>query len=323
MWPQIIAAIVMAIISYATRPKPPHQKPASLEDFDINTAEEDREIPVLFGTRMIEGSNVVWHGDFRSNQDTKDGVKRRVYYIGFHMVLGHGPFDEISKIVVDEKDVYTNPIQTSTTVTINRGDLFGGIDSGGGIVGDLDVMMGESTQVANAYLTAKQGSLQPAYFGVVGGVWKQGEVCANGTSVASWGFKCTRLLKGWMDDSVWYPSKLKIGLGDMNPAHMVYQCITDQTWGMGYPESSINLTVLQETADYFHSIQMGLSLLWTRESGVDEFIKVVLDHAQAVLNVDPTTGLFLLKPADVGGVVSGSGTWEEDPGGDLGGVLPP
>jgi len=66
MWNFVIAAIVSLVIVYATRPKPETPQAATLEQFDIPTAEAGRPIPVLFGTREIKSHNCVWYGDVRT-----------------------------------------------------------------------------------------------------------------------------------------------------------------------------------------------------------------------------------------------------------------
>ena len=68
MWQQIAIWVVTAVISYALRPKPTitTPTPATIEEFEAPTAEDGREIPVLFGTREVQGPNVVWYGDLRT-----------------------------------------------------------------------------------------------------------------------------------------------------------------------------------------------------------------------------------------------------------------
>ncbi len=69
MWPVYLAIIVVAaFVSYAMAPKPPSPKPAVLADFDVPTAEESREIPVVFGTVTITGPNCIWYGNLRAEQ---------------------------------------------------------------------------------------------------------------------------------------------------------------------------------------------------------------------------------------------------------------
>ena len=40
------------------------------------TAEEGRDIPVLFGTREVKSANVVWYGDVRAVAIKKKGGKK-------------------------------------------------------------------------------------------------------------------------------------------------------------------------------------------------------------------------------------------------------
>lgn len=62
----IAVLLIATFVAYALAPKPPKPKAASLEDFDIPTAEEGRPIPVVFGTVLVSGPNVLWYGDLRT-----------------------------------------------------------------------------------------------------------------------------------------------------------------------------------------------------------------------------------------------------------------
>jgi hypothetical protein len=76
MW-MFIAGIALALVAvYALAPKPPTTPPAGLNEIKAPTAEEGREIPVLFGCRKIKSANVVWYGDLRTTAiKTKGGKK--------------------------------------------------------------------------------------------------------------------------------------------------------------------------------------------------------------------------------------------------------
>lgn len=76
MWWYIAVFIVALVVSYAMAPKPQSQPPAGLGDIKAPTAEEGREIPVLFGTRDIEGPNVVWYGHLKTVAIKKKGGKK-------------------------------------------------------------------------------------------------------------------------------------------------------------------------------------------------------------------------------------------------------
>lgn len=76
MWVQVILWVVSAVLSYLLAPKPQNAKPAGLGDVNAPTAEEGREIPVLFGTRDFSGPNVVWYGDLRTTPIKSSGGKK-------------------------------------------------------------------------------------------------------------------------------------------------------------------------------------------------------------------------------------------------------
>lgn len=62
----IAVLLVSTFVAYALAPKPPKPKPAALSDFDIPTAEQGRPIPVVFGTVLVTGPNVIWYGDLQT-----------------------------------------------------------------------------------------------------------------------------------------------------------------------------------------------------------------------------------------------------------------
>lgn len=76
MWWFIAVFVVALVVAFAYAPKPQSQPPAGLGDVKVPTAEEGREIPVLFGTRYIEGPNVVWYGDLKTVAIRKKGGKK-------------------------------------------------------------------------------------------------------------------------------------------------------------------------------------------------------------------------------------------------------
>lgn len=76
MWWYIAVFVVALVVAYAYAPKPQSQPPAGLGDVKVPTAEEGREILVLFGTRHIEGPNVVWYGDLKTVAIRKKGGKK-------------------------------------------------------------------------------------------------------------------------------------------------------------------------------------------------------------------------------------------------------
>lgn len=76
MWWFFIGLVVSFVASYAMMPKPQVQSPPAIGEVKAPTAEEGREIPVLFGTRVLEGPNVLWYGDIRTKPVKKKQSKK-------------------------------------------------------------------------------------------------------------------------------------------------------------------------------------------------------------------------------------------------------
>jgi len=76
MWAFIAGLVIALVASYALRPKPPSTPPAGLDEIKVPTAEEGREIPVLFGCRVVKSPNVVWYGDLKTKAIKSSGGKK-------------------------------------------------------------------------------------------------------------------------------------------------------------------------------------------------------------------------------------------------------
>jgi len=82
---------------------------------------------------------------------------------------------------------------------------------------------------------------------------------------------------------------------DMNPAHIIRECLTDREWGMGYSSSDVDDDSFTSCADTLFSEGMKISILWNKESSIEDFVNEIKRHINAELYVDRTTGKFVLK----------------------------
>ncbi|RVC71288.1 hypothetical protein EN759_00290 [Mesorhizobium sp. M00.F.Ca.ET.038.03.1.1] len=80
-----------------------------------------------------------------------------------------------------------------------------------------------------------------------------------------------------------------------NPAHMIYECLTNTDWGMGELPAAINKASMETAAQTLYDEGFGLTMIWTRQSEVGKFIGEILTHIRGALFVDPSTGLHTLK----------------------------
>jgi hypothetical protein len=373
------------------------------------------------------------------------------YFMGLHMGLCHGPVDDVVEIRGGDRTVWAGNQTSSGEIYISAPDVYGGDQKEGGVVGTLDVMMGEASQGPNSYLQNVIGGIATAFRGLLTCVWRAGEIGSNNPYPKPWAFRVQRATQGWDGGAAWYSAKARITLADtisgdiiagqwwngstppdgwnvatfntggsdsgtwtdgicpmasyadpttaaangfattvqtsvpsdgerllvrysaaitnlpstvelqllvrgsvtvyfngtavwsggpyasttyvdvsisaaslnvgqniigfdvaaagsqryldwrllglanvkaMNPAHIVYECITNRDWGMGYPVSVIDTAAFTAAADQLYAEGFGLCLLWTRTDTIENFLQSVMDHAGAVLVQSKTTGLF-------------------------------
>lgn len=219
------------------------------------------------------------------------------YYLGLHFGICHGPVDSLERIDVAERTVYSSPVSGNSQIYIDAPNVFGGESREGGIQGAADVMFGGIGQGFNDYLAAKQGVPQPNYRGILGLVFRGGLIACNNPYVKPWSFRVKRILAGW-HGGVWYSSRATINVGGIsaaNPAHIIYECLTNPTWGMGYPSTLIDNSSFEAAANTFYNEGLGLCIAWGQQDSLNNFVQVVLDHAGAVLSQDAGGGFFKLK----------------------------
>ena len=71
----LVYAIIVVVLAVALSPKTPGQKPASLSEIDVPTAEEGKPIAKVFGRRVVQSPNIVWYGDLGYNKVKASGGK--------------------------------------------------------------------------------------------------------------------------------------------------------------------------------------------------------------------------------------------------------
>lgn len=84
-------------------------------------------------------------------------------------------------------------------------------------------------------------------------------------------------------------------IADMNPAHIIYHALTNTDWGMASPVEFIDEAAFIAAADTLFTEEFGLSMMWSQQATIEEFIRDVLNHINATLFVRPSTGLLTLK----------------------------
>jgi hypothetical protein len=81
----------------------------------------------------------------------------------------------------------------------------------------------------------------------------------------------------------------------MNPAHIIYECATNNVWGRGLPVSLIDDTAFRIAANTLAGEGFGLCIRWNRQEDIDKFVQTVVSHIGGVVYFDQRTGLLTLK----------------------------
>lgn len=253
--------------------------------------------------------------------------------IGYHYLMtfaagfGRGPIDALRQIEVNEKIAWEGAASDATPNYINKPKLFGGQEKEGGIQGGFILLQGDEEQVLPGATFASSGTpglsiIGRAFGGPVpstripdikqlmgglSGEWRgftailfDGLVASMNPYVKEWRFRVWRSRRGWHNDECWYPAKATIWLANgnvhaMNPAHIIYQCLTDPTWGKGEAADMIDENSFVYAANMLCSEGFGLCIPWYRQEDVDSFIQVVCDHIAAIIYQDKTTGKYVLR----------------------------
>ena len=282
VWGFIITLVVSFALSFLLTPKPKDQKPSGLNEFNIPTAKLGRDIPVLFGRRVMKGANCVWYGDLKAKAIRKrSGFSKVVvghkYYIGMHLVLCHAPSDGES-ITLHE-------------IWIGDQLKWSGSSSGGAIsidgVGTVDFLPGDELQGQNAYLASKLGPDVPAFRGIASVVLRQVYI-GDSPYMENWSFVVSRVNNSWQSTAA------TVGL-DMGPVHIIREVFTNRSWGLGYNPEDIDDTTFANAASTLKTEGLGLSMVWDRATEISDFIPEILRHIDGSIFIDRSTGRFRIK----------------------------
>lgn len=233
------------------------------------------------------------------------------YRLSIHMGVAWGPVDEVQALYLGEKVMWTGSVTglDPTAIDINNPDLFGGRKKEGGPVGRAWILPGGPDQVLPSELCTRLGRTTvtcPGFRGLL-------SIFFIGTTTLTTGYFGGQTYGGagfhWTTNSpyiqpVWVKAKRApkgIAAGyamigqDANPACMIYECMSSTDFGMGTPDTLIDIPSFEAAALQLYTENFGLTMIWVKSAKIEDYISEILDHIQATLFLDPTTGKFVLK----------------------------
>lgn len=294
---QFLIMLTLILIMELTRPVPKPPRRPGINEFSVTTAEQDRRIPWIIGQPWLTGPNLVWYGDLKIGKITqkikgifksKKATVGYEYSIGFHLVFGRSSQwgATLLDIVVGDDPVWSGSLANGNS-TINKRSIWGGDDGNGGIAGTFTWMPGLSNQGQNAYLKSKLGGKVPAYRGVFGLSWNRG-YHGNSTVMSPWKIRARVLPRG-------LGSGLHDIAGEANPAEAQYELLTDSSIGLGQLPTDIDIPSFLACAATLHAEGLGMSLAWDSAKSVEDMLKEIDRHVDAVTYLDPVTSLWRMR----------------------------
>lgn len=312
----IIYLIVSIAISIALAPKISPEAPSE-DDIEFPTANESAKIPVVFGTVLIEGSNVIWGGDFNTKKIKKSGflssttVGYKIFY-GLAHAIAWGECNLIRVLFNDKIGLdrgLTNEVSPGVYI-INQTSLFsrgGNSTISNGISGQFTFYKGNDEQVSNSYIESYQLTTIPAYkglcyavfgslntnvieaTGMFGSIVPRKFYWGNSTQISRVSFVISR-----------FPSNLgqpqfSIVYNQANPIEIMYDMMTEkEKYGLAIPPEEIDIDNFKENAEILFNEDFGLGFV-SRDSSFEDLKKDIERHCSCFFYRDSITSKWKVK----------------------------
>lgn len=224
------------------------------------------------------------------------------YFLSLHYGWCYGPVDEIKRFRIGEKVVWEGSSTGAAPIVINKRNMLGGPKEQGGYEGNIHVLQGSVSQVLPTWMAQKMAdpSRVPGFRGVLttffagrgnsgGFYWG-----SNNPYVRDVWMKVFRRPKGFYPERSTIPRAGGSSDLDANPAHIIWECVTNTDWGCGVPPSMIDFISMKAAADALYDEGFGLSMIWTGQQAIEDFVNTVLRHIDGTFEIHPRTGLYTL-----------------------------
>lgn len=234
----------------------------------------------------------------------KKGSKK--YWIDYYISLHYGfcsAADALTKVTMNEKEIFSGSIESNIAWPINLPNLFGGNEREGGAVGMMHVMLGGDDQLAPAMLAARVGRtpLTMPGFRKLATLFFTGLTTYDGFNVGSNSPQVPQIAARFRRacTTLGVPGGIianDSGLYDVNPSHLIYELLCGpDDWTMGGSPSALDTDSFVYAANVLYQEQFGLSLAWTKQTTIEALVQEILDHIQGMFFFNPATGKGTLK----------------------------
>ncbi|ASW27651.1 tail protein [Klebsiella phage YMC16/01/N133_KPN_BP] len=231
------------------------------------------------------------------------------YYTTLHFAICHGPVNSIRSIWWSDKvawqDSWVQGPGDPVMWNFKNESMFGGDDSEGGASGRVEFGFGTADQTMHGVLpngTYDPAQMTKAALGVDSPAFPSMAINYRGLCVLFMHDNYIGNNAYLKDLSVeverywtgWQPGLARIG-DNMNPAHIIYECLTNEEWGLGYDSSVIDDEAFTASAQTLYNEGFGLSFVWDSDQDIYDFVDQVRSCIEAAFYLNRRTGKYTLK----------------------------
>lgn len=253
-----------------------------------------------------------------SSSKPKKQVYAYKYRLCMDLAIGHGYLDAFRSIYFADKLVWAGNVRASVAsqqIFVNQPGLFGGDDSEGGVNGMIELAHGSLEQELLG--VNNNGTYDPnpsidAYkrvSGIKNNIFQAFQAAWPAKAQQYRGIALMRFYDFYVGTSPylkdisigierywsgWYPEVAKVGV-DANPAHIIYETIINDQWGLGYPAADLHEPSMRKSALQLFNEGFGISLAWSSDSTAEAFIGEILEHIDGDFFFDPQYGQWRLR----------------------------
>ena len=313
IWTAITVAVSMGI-AYLTK-KDPKDIKYEPDTFSTPEIKEGTKFSIIAGTCWQEAPIIGWFGDIyteslgvRLSDSGGQYVYINKYSYGALLILSQGFSDGVVQTKVGDLVVWPDSSNNKTlnadaaaSATIDLPELYGGIHEhdanitgSGGIVGTVDFQYGLPAQVRNDYLTSQLGNYISANRGLTTAILRRPYIGIS-SQIKQWKFLIKRTAHLTTGEDQWYPAKATIRNYEINPIHWLRECYTDTEWGLGYPTTIFDNTLMEAAALALYDEGFGMCIKWEGDQSLEDHVKDVLRYINAVIREDHSTGQLEIK----------------------------
>ena len=313
MWWRIFWWIITTALTDLLTKKPPDATPAGVGDFGIPTATEGRVVPIIIGGNMrINAPNCVWYGDYAAIERTQttgviitsETTIGFTYELALQYALFKGKAAGITAVWLGDEKVFDHVVDAGgipqSVVDIDRDDLYGGSDMGGGFIGRFRLHDGDENQPVSSFLASRVTEGLPAYRGtcyvvVTDLTETKGAEIGESPNLRYINLEVQTfdtVANGGLGDVLSLGNDHHFIGDDANPISVAYDLFVNDRWGRGLPVSDIDIPSFTAAAETCWTEGIGFAMLIDEFSTTEEIQDNIEQHVDGYIGPNALTGQF-------------------------------